>query len=169
MPTTVGPGSLGDDVKRLQRALARQLLWNPFGPITGIFDASLETSVKSFQQANGLTSDGVVGPATWAKLPAYREASPSFQSGSSGPAVAWLQQALSGTDIVIEFPPYTGAIDGLFGAATATAVKALQNWAGIAATGVVDDNTWFIWLTPGSAQQLTLERACGLLRDLGFG
>jgi peptidoglycan hydrolase-like protein with peptidoglycan-binding domain len=166
MPDTIGPGSTGDDVKRLQRVLARTLQWNPFGPITGIFDASLETSVKNFQHANGLTVDGIVGPATWAKLPSYREASPTLHNGSSGPAVAWLQQALSGADVVIQFPPYTGAIDGIFGAATASAVSALQSWAGVASTGVVDDNTWFIWLTPGSAQQLTLEGACGLLRNL---
>jgi peptidoglycan hydrolase-like protein with peptidoglycan-binding domain len=167
MPATIGPGSTGDDVKRLQRALARQLLWNPFGPITGVYDASLETSVKAFQQNEGLVADGIVGPATWAKLPPYREASPTLQQGASGPAVAWLQQALSGVDVVIKFPPYGGAIDGIFGPATATAVRALQSWAGIAATGVVDDNTWFVWMTPGSAQQLTLEAACGLLRDLG--
>jgi peptidoglycan hydrolase-like protein with peptidoglycan-binding domain len=166
MPDTIGPGSTGDDVKRLQRVLARMLQWNPFGPITGVFDASLETSVKNFQHANGLTVDGIVGPATWAKLPSYREASPTLRTGSSGPAVAWLQQALSGADVVIQFPPYTGAIDGIFGAATASAVNALQSWAGVASTGVVDDNTWFIWLTPGSAQQLTLEGACGLLRNL---
>ena len=54
MPATISVGSTGDDVKRLQRVLARQLLWNPFGPITGVFDATLETSVKTFQQSNGL-------------------------------------------------------------------------------------------------------------------
>jgi peptidoglycan hydrolase-like protein with peptidoglycan-binding domain len=46
MPSTISLGSTGDDVKRLQRVLARHLLWNPFGPITGIFDVSLESSVK---------------------------------------------------------------------------------------------------------------------------
>jgi peptidoglycan hydrolase-like protein with peptidoglycan-binding domain len=71
MRATIGPGSSGDDVKRLQRVLARMLLWNPIGPITGTFDANLETSVKDFQQNNALTVDGVVGPATWAKLPSY--------------------------------------------------------------------------------------------------
>ena len=80
MPATISVGSTGDDVKRLQRVLARHLIWNPFGPITGVFDATLETSVKSFQQSNGLTADGVVGPSTWAKLPAYREASPTLAS-----------------------------------------------------------------------------------------
>ena len=166
MPATIGPGSSGNDVKRLQRVLARQLLWNPFGPVTGVFDAGLESAVKDFQQSNGLTADGIVGPATWAKLPSYREASPTLQQGAAGPAVAWLQQALSGADIVIEFPAYTGAIDGIFGPVTATAVRALQGWAGVAASGLVDDATWFIWLTPGTAQQLTLEGACGLLRGL---
>src|SRR6516164_7187365 len=61
MPTTISLGSTGDDVKRLQRVLARHLLWNPFGPITGTFDASLETSVKSFQLSSGLAVDGIVG------------------------------------------------------------------------------------------------------------
>jgi peptidoglycan hydrolase-like protein with peptidoglycan-binding domain len=50
MPVTISLGSTSDDVKRLQRVLARHLLWNPFGSITGTFDASLETSVKRFQQ-----------------------------------------------------------------------------------------------------------------------
>jgi peptidoglycan hydrolase-like protein with peptidoglycan-binding domain len=166
MPATIGPGSSGDDVKRLQRVLARMLLWNPFGPITGVFDASLETSVKSFQQDNGLTPDGIVGPTTWAKLPSYREASPTLRTGSMGPAVAWLQQALSGEDVLVQFQPYAGAIDGIFGPLTEQATRALQAWANVAVTGIVDDDTWFVWMTPGSAQQLTLEAACGLLRDL---
>jgi peptidoglycan hydrolase-like protein with peptidoglycan-binding domain len=163
MPTTIELGSTGDDVKRLQRALARQLLWNPFGPITGQFDASLETSVKNFQQSNGLTADGVVGPATWAKLPAYREASPTFALGALGPGVGWLQQTLAGKIVSVSFTPYSGAIDGVFGPVTEAAVKALQSWASKPVTGVVDDTSWFIWLTPGSAQQLSLERSCGFL------
>jgi peptidoglycan hydrolase-like protein with peptidoglycan-binding domain len=166
MPATIGPGSTGDDVKRLQRVLARHLLWNPFGPITGVFDASLETSVKAFQQSNGLAVDGIVGPATWAKLPTYREASPTLENGSTGPAVAWLQQVMKGSAVAIQFPAYTGAVDGVMGPATVAALKGLQTWAGVAATGVADDATWFVWLTPGSAQQLTVEAACGLTDKL---
>jgi murein L,D-transpeptidase YcbB/YkuD len=146
--------------------LARQLLWSPFGPITGVFDAGLEISVKAFQAANGLTVDGLVGPATWTKLPAYREASPTLADGWTGPAVGWLQQALAGKDVPVGFTPYSGAIEGQFGPLTEAAVRALQTWAGVPVTGVVDDNTWFVWMTPGSAQQLTLESACGLLSRL---
>jgi peptidoglycan hydrolase-like protein with peptidoglycan-binding domain len=166
MPSTVSLGSTGDDVKRLQRVLARHLLWNPFGPITGLFDASVETSVKSFQQSNGLIADGIVGPATWAALPSYREASPELKEGSKGPAVAWLQKALAGADVMVEFTPYAGVIDGIFGPKTETAVRALQTWANLSADGVVVDDTWFTWMTPGSAQQLTLEGACGLTNGL---
>jgi peptidoglycan hydrolase-like protein with peptidoglycan-binding domain len=166
MPSTISLGSTGEDVKRLQRVLARHLLWNPFGPITGVFDSGLESSVKGFQQSQGLTVDGVVSPAAWAALPSYREASPELKEGSKGPAVAWLQKALTGADVVIEFTPYDGAIDGIFGAKTLTAVRALQTWAGLPVDGIVDDDTWFTWMTPGSAQQLTLEGACGLTNGL---
>lgn len=166
MPSTISLGSTGDDVKRLQRVLARHLLWNPFGPITGAFDAGLETAVKSFQQSKGLTVDGIVGPATWAALPSYREASPELREGSKGPAVAWLQKALAGADVAVAFPPYSGAIDGIFGPMTDTAVRALQSWAGVAVDGVVGDTTWFVWLTPGTAQQLTVEGACNLTSGL---
>lgn len=166
MPATISLGSTGDDVKRLQRVLARHLLYNPFGPITGSFDASLETAVKSFQQSNGLTVDGIVGPQTWSALPSYREASPRLEQGSNGPGVAWLQKALSGADVAVQFTPYGGAIDGIFGPATETAVRAMQTWAGIGADGIVGDDSWFVWMTPGSAQQLTLEGACGLTNGL---
>jgi peptidoglycan hydrolase-like protein with peptidoglycan-binding domain len=166
MPATISLGSQGEDVKRLQRVLARQLLWNPFGPITGVFDTTLETSVKSFQQANGLVADGVVGPTTWAKLPSYREASPELKTGSLGPAVAWLQKVLAGQQFVISFTPYDGAIDGIFGPKTNTAVQALQTWAGLPANGVLDDDTWFTWMKPGSASQLTLEAASNLTNGL---
>jgi peptidoglycan hydrolase-like protein with peptidoglycan-binding domain len=166
MPATISIGSTGDDVKRLQRVLARHLQWNPFGPITGTFDASLETSVKGVQSALGLTVDGICGPQTWDGLSPYREASPTLKSGSLGPAVAWLQKALAGSIVAVSFTPYTGAIDGVFGPATETAVKSLQAWAGHTADGVVGDNTWFIWLTPGTAQQLTLEGASQLTAGL---
>ena len=167
MPQTIGPGSTGEDVKRAQRTFARQLLWNPFGPITGVFDASLETSVKSLQSDNGLPTTGIVDAATWAKLSPYQQASPTLRQGDTGPAVAWLQKALRGDYVAVEFTPYAGLIDGIFGPLTQAAVIALQRWAGAASPdGVVSDDTWFTWLTPGSAQQLTLEGACGLTNGL---
>jgi hypothetical protein len=79
MPAVIGLGSFGDDVKRLQRVLAHMLPWNPFGPITGIFDDGLETSVKGRRRC---------WPTTSANLPPYREVSPTLRAGCEGPAVA---------------------------------------------------------------------------------
>jgi peptidoglycan hydrolase-like protein with peptidoglycan-binding domain len=161
---TIQPGDTGVVVRRLQRALRRTP--NLGITVSGVFDAPTETAVKEFQQGEGLVIDGIVGPLTWAALPSYREASPELKEGSKGPAVAWLQKAVAGADVTIEFTPYGGAIDGIFGPKTETAVRALQTWANLSANGVVDDDTWFTWMTPGSAQQLTLEGACGLTDGL---
>ena len=53
-------GSKGDDVKKLQEKLGVEPI-GTFGPKT-------EAAVKSWQKANGLTDDGIVGDGTWSKL-----------------------------------------------------------------------------------------------------
>jgi putative chitinase len=53
-------GSKGDDVKKLQEKLGVEAI-GTFGPKT-------EAAVKAWQSAHGLTADGIVGPATWAKI-----------------------------------------------------------------------------------------------------
>jgi putative chitinase len=53
-------GSKGEDVKKLQEKLGVEAI-GTFGPKT-------EAAVKSWQKANGLKDDGVVGDATWVKL-----------------------------------------------------------------------------------------------------
>jgi len=53
-------GSEGEDVKKLQTKLGVDPI-GKFGPKT-------DAAVKAWQSANDLTPDGVVGPATWAKL-----------------------------------------------------------------------------------------------------
>jgi putative chitinase len=53
-------GTEGEDVKKLQIKLGVDPI-GKFGPKT-------ETAVKTWQTANGLTPDGIVGPSTWAKL-----------------------------------------------------------------------------------------------------
>lgn len=53
-------GSTGDEVKKLQELLGVDVI-GKFGPKT-------EAAVKGWQAAHGLTPDGVVGDATWAKM-----------------------------------------------------------------------------------------------------
>ena len=60
---TVRKGSRGTFVRYLQEKLISKLY--PVGAIDGIFGSATEQATKEFQQENGLTADGIVGPATW--------------------------------------------------------------------------------------------------------
>lgn len=62
-------GSTGDDVKKLQELLGVDVI-GKFGPKT-------EAAVKGWQAAHGLTPDGVVGDATWAKMFAPKAEDPA--------------------------------------------------------------------------------------------
>jgi hypothetical protein len=59
-PAVVGMNDSGVWVMELQRIMNRSQ--------TGKYDGTLQVAVKAFQKSNGLTADGIVGPATWAKL-----------------------------------------------------------------------------------------------------
>jgi len=64
-------GSSGEDVKKLQQKLG-------IGA-DGSFGPGTEKAVKQWQASNGLTADGIVGAATWAKM---------FSSPSQGQSVS---------------------------------------------------------------------------------
>ena len=59
-------GSRGAYVEYLQKKLESFLI--PVGEIDGIFGEATERGVKSFQEKNGLSADGIVGPLTWEQL-----------------------------------------------------------------------------------------------------
>lgn len=65
-------GSRGSDVTKLQTAL--NSLGYDCGAADGIFGAKTEMAVRAFQQANGLTVDGIAGKATQAALYAAEDA-----------------------------------------------------------------------------------------------
>lgn len=60
---TLTIGSKGSDVKLVQSMLSR-IGYNP-GPVDGVFGNQTKQAVVTFQKANGLAPDGVVGPSTW--------------------------------------------------------------------------------------------------------
>lgn len=69
VPTTpLKPGASGPAVEQLQRALARA--GYPTGSVDGSYGPATKTAVTRFQQAHGLTADGVAGPKTLAALAA---------------------------------------------------------------------------------------------------
>jgi hypothetical protein len=66
----------GTPTRRASRATARVKMIQgellnaglDVGPIDGIFGARTDGAVRAFQEREGLTVDGMVGPATWAAL-----------------------------------------------------------------------------------------------------
>jgi peptidoglycan hydrolase-like protein with peptidoglycan-binding domain len=152
---TISPGATGDVVRRLQRALRRTP--NLGLVVDGIFGPATETAVKQFQQGAGLPVDGIVGPQTWAALPSGAPM-PTLHEGSAGAVVSSLQQVLT-NGASGQWNTSPGVIDGNFGPNTQASVKAFQTWGGVAADGVVGDQTWDVSLHAASA---TLETAVGL-------
>ena len=63
---TLRKGSQGDEVADLQMLLSAK--YGADLDIDGVFGAKTETAVRAFQQAHGLTADGVVGPKTRAAM-----------------------------------------------------------------------------------------------------
>lgn len=59
-------GAQGADVMKIQQAL--ELAGFSPGPIDGMFGSRTKTAVMSFQSAQGITIDGIVGSVTWERL-----------------------------------------------------------------------------------------------------
>ena len=71
-------GMSGETVTKIQERLSQ---WGYYsGDIDGIYGSRTEKAVKKFQKSNGLTADGIAGPATLAAIGI------SDGSGSSGTA-----------------------------------------------------------------------------------
>jgi len=81
---SLGQGSSGEKVKTLQSKLKK---WDYYdGPVDGVYGNGTRRAVEKFQRKNGLTVDGVVGPATAKALGMSLGGSSSGSSGggSSG-------------------------------------------------------------------------------------
>ena len=158
-------GSSGENVKIIQRQLNRIAKDYPaFGTLTvdGKFGKATEDTVKKFQKQFGLTQDGVVGKSTWYKISYIyvsvtdlaqltSEGIPqtgtvpypgtALRQGSTGSDVRQIQTWLNGvSDTTAGVTPLT--VDGKFGPATQTAVRAFQKAYGLRVDGIVGRSTW---------------------------
>ncbi len=69
-------GATGETVRKIQQRLSD---WGYYsGAVDGIYGSATEAAVRKFQKKNGLTPDGVAGPATLAAI--------GLPSGSAGSA-----------------------------------------------------------------------------------
>ncbi len=139
-------GDRGREVTMLQEALVRVGVGVKYG-VDGYFGSATRASVKAWQNHKGLAVTGVVDEATARSLglPTGATVANATSSGSTsgglgvgarGRSVAELQLAL----INRGFVP-TGGVDGIYGAATASAVKRFQQANGLSATGQADAAT----------------------------
>ncbi len=127
-------GDSGDKIEMLRRRFWAED--NTF-VVNNFFDTTLENRVKAFQTANGLTSDGLVGSATWQQI------FPVLHKRTGSQAGVPAMQAL------LNYQNYpVGTPDGLFGTGTETVLKAYQEARQLDSDGVCGGKTW---------QSLTLE------------
>lgn len=138
-------GSTGEKVRNLQQDLTT--LGYYWADITGSFGAKTQTAVKTFQEKNGLTADGVAGTKTLNAIESAIErkggssAGSSYTSGttlrldSQGSAVTQLQTDLK------QLGYYYADITGNFGAKTEAAVKEFQKDRKLYADGVAGGKT----------------------------
>ncbi len=159
-------GSTGDDVRTLQIRLNR--ISDNFSAIPkiappfGLFSFDTEEAVKEFQRAFSLTPDGIVGPKTWYTVQriynsvkrlndldseglSLSDVTQQFpgvlEEGDNNSGVGVLQYYLSYlSDFYNTIPPTS--IDGVFGGATADAVRAAQRTFGLTPDGIVGEETW---------------------------
>ena len=142
-------GMSGRDVWVLQNRLAstkKQYALALGKPADSVFGSKTQAAVKLFQKDMGLTQDGIVGALTFQKLfcnthmgGRYLQASRADRN--QGFDVYFLQSQLKSLGY------YTAALDGKFGLATTSAVKALQKAHAIATDGVVGPYTYY-YLAP---------------------
>ena len=154
--STLRQGSTGSAVEQLQfwlNTLAQYDAGIPSTAVDGVFGSRTSAAVRAFQRREGLTADGVVGRTTWTTL--YNEFR-SIQSDNGTPNAypgTPLRQGSRGQSVrLVQFwlkiarTVYASlrsvTVDGVFGAATAAAVKRFQSYFGLTSDGVVGRTTW---------------------------
>lgn len=154
--TTLRSGSTGSAVEQVQfwlNTLAQYDAAIPSVTVDGVYGSGTTAAVRAFQQKYGLTADGVVGRATWTELyDQFRSIQSDNGTPNAYPGTA-LRQGSSGQNVrLLQFwlkiarSVYSSlndvTVDGVFGSATAAAVRRFQTYFGLTSDGVVGRTTW---------------------------
>ena len=143
--TNLGLGSRGTAVQCLQTTL-NAVGYNA-GPVDGVFGPMTYRVVRAFQQAKGLTVDGLVGRQTGVALGIWGTSTTppatgsgckvgtTLRIGSTGEQVRCLQRALNAAGYPV------GPADGTFGSRTFAAVRSYQQARGLVVDGVAGRQT----------------------------
>ena len=151
-------GSTGAKVKSMQQRL--KALGYYTGSVDGTFGEGTRKALVAFQEANGLTADGVAGTATLNKLhsSSAKSAVSVSSNATSRPAMRtyvastlssyrYLQQGSRGSDVkklqqrLKDLGYFSGSVSGDFGADTEVALRAFQERNGLWVDGVAGEDT----------------------------
>lgn len=106
--------------------------------VDGTFGKQTDAMTRSYQASKMLSSDGVIGNATWFSLLA-KQPDRVLKKGLTGEDVLWIQKVLTKIGIV----NWTGSdLDGIFGNKTFVAVKSFQEQKKLEIDGIVGPETW---------------------------
>ncbi|MCL2619498.1 MAG: N-acetylmuramoyl-L-alanine amidase [Defluviitaleaceae bacterium] len=139
-------GMNGPSITQVQERL-NELGATPRLATDGAFGPLTEAAVMTFQRANGLMADGVVGPNTWNALFTHQPVAPPsiwppypgviLRRGMNGPSITQVQERLNELGANPRL-----ATDGNFGPLTEVAVMAFQRANNLNPDGIVGPNTW---------------------------
>ncbi len=104
--------------------------------VDGRYGSATATAVRAFQSKHHLAADGVAGPDTWARLV------PTLHAGDSGSTVRAVQEQLNAAGAEV-------TVDGRYGPATTSAVRAFQSKRHLAVDGIAGPDTWAQLLSAG--------------------
>ncbi|WP_243109418.1 spore cortex-lytic enzyme [Anaerophilus nitritogenes] len=122
-------GARGSEVRLIQTKLKN---WGYYkGNIDGIYGKQMYGAVINFQRKNGLTPDGKIGNKTRQALGIHKKSSTTKYSSIIQEAQKKLKQ----------WGYYTGAVDGIYGSRTYSAVTKFQRKNGLKVDGIIGANT----------------------------
>lgn len=159
---SIRPGTNGSAVRALQQQL--KTLGYYSGSVDGDYGSGTTAAVTAFQQANGLTADGIAGKATqnaiYAAINGGSSSSGGSSSGSSTSPASYGAKASSNGYTTISSTSgsnssnvkavqsalsakgyYNGDYDGSYGSGTEQAVKDFQKAMGLRVTGMAGPTT----------------------------
>ncbi len=172
-PTTWSNGSSGEEVEKIQTRLQELGFYN--GPIDGEFGDATEQAYRAFQEAAGVTVDGIAGSdrdvlysddaprATATEEPAAEEETTAPAEEATEPAAPQVivqngdfsEEVINVQSKLLELGYFGLEPTGFYGDITEEAVKAFQLQNGLEATGIIDDATYELLFSDKAAANPT--------------
>jgi len=137
--TTTSAVTPSASVMNLQKLLADRGFYN--GAVDGIMGNQTRSAIVAAQKAYNLTPDGVAGPQTLAALESDSKAVVTPISATTSTTTTKSTEVANLQDLLSKRGFYNGAIDGIMGNQTRSAIIAAQKNYGLAADGIAGAQT----------------------------